>query len=1091
MSNQPEESSEAFQESKDLSKNPFVALFPSLQHAKEYIKSTKAGIYISQKETQTNKPEDEQQSLLVNHETSSEWQDKTQIINDFLQKGFLFTVLSDKHKISSKNYARPSMVQLRDLCKEIKEKNGEFVLNSENINQALMERLSSSHLPVISQKKKQSHAEATSPADEPLLIKYLANSFWRLTDELLLLKRKLKDLCVVEELEKLKKECDSLIFSYTGSMLLSPDVFPTKLPHKQFIELLLKQSDCRYFEEYLDGVTDQNDSPDDLIEMFSPAMDVLMDHVKSISLMDPNIFTVLDFLVYFSKKPKLAKVLLSSEAWFPPSRASISSTAGLDYERLTVAGPVIGATTLSYDMNQPSEYFLEPSRQNSADLQIVTNNCRGQIDVICTKTHQMFRNLLENKELHHQVLYWIGSCLHHNRKRAQLSMHTDYGSMLTQARDGFFLNLTSVMLKLCEPFLSLSDRPHKIMKVNSSYCAISSTLQDIEQPSARIHLVQDLEESKIAQRTEEMDVIDVESVQFKFVTECFFLTHACLKIGYLKAFNSYQSLMKRLQKMNDLYRDVRGNGMSTPELDRIKIEFEADIRRQLSFKAHLLNPTLAESVVKFCAATSYWLVQQYLAGKDFNDGKHRDLDLENCKDEVSPAMTIVPEYIAENVADCVIFMSHFGGEILEKSEDILDHIMVFFSIFLRSPNRLHNPHLRAKLAEALAALLPRHQQDEFGVASMRLGGRIFETSEIIPKVLPKSLLQLFVDIEFTGHSMEFEQKFGYRHHMYAVLEYIWKIPSYNKEFWALFQEGVSYYFEKSEFSTFPRFINLLMNDSTFLLDEALQHLNKIREIEKEKDSENWLKLSPEVRQEKERSLFELGEMSRGYNIMANETIHVLSYITKDITRPFASPCMVEQTAGFLNCFLLQLVGPKRKHLKVKDFDKFHFKPGELVKSITEILLNLGTEKDFCKALVSDKRSYSSDLYKQAVGVLRQLSVSEGFIGRLQDFSKKLEEYFVEVMEQECNAPEPPEEFVDPILGTLMSEPVLLPSSKKILDKSTIARHLLSDPKDPFNRSPLTLDMVIPQPELHDRILKWMEENGVKMTDRYTSKDCSG
>ena len=27
-----------------------------------------------------------------------------------------------------------------------------------------------------------------------------------------------------------------------SSMLLSPDVFPTKLPHKQFIELLLKQS---------------------------------------------------------------------------------------------------------------------------------------------------------------------------------------------------------------------------------------------------------------------------------------------------------------------------------------------------------------------------------------------------------------------------------------------------------------------------------------------------------------------------------------------------------------------------------------------------------------------------------------------------------------------------------------------------------------------------------------------------------------------------------------------------------------------------------------------------------------------------------
>ena len=83
-------------------------------------------------------------------------------------------------------------MQLRDLRKEIKEKNGEFVLNSENINQALMERLLSSNLPLISHKKEKSHAEATSPADEPLLIKYLANSFWRLTDELLMLKRKLK-----------------------------------------------------------------------------------------------------------------------------------------------------------------------------------------------------------------------------------------------------------------------------------------------------------------------------------------------------------------------------------------------------------------------------------------------------------------------------------------------------------------------------------------------------------------------------------------------------------------------------------------------------------------------------------------------------------------------------------------------------------------------------------------------------------------------------------------------------------------------------------------------------------------------------------
>ena len=35
-----------------------------------------------------------------------------------------------------------------------------------------------------------------------------------------------------------------------------------------------------------------------------------------------------------------------------------------------------------------------------------------------------------------------------------------------------------------------------------------------------------------------------------------------------------------------------------------------------------------------------------------------------------------------------------------------------------------------------------------------------------------------------------------------------------------------------------------------------------------------------------------------------------------IFRPFASPCMADGMAAFLNYFLLHLVGPKRRDLKV-------------------------------------------------------------------------------------------------------------------------------------------------------------------------------
>ena len=43
----------------------------------------------------------------------------------------------------------------------------------------------------------------------------------------------------------------------------------------------------------------------------------------------------------------------------------------------------------------------------------------------------------------------------------------------------------------------------------------------------------------------------------------------------------------------------------------------------------------------------------------------------------------------------------------------------------------------------------------------------------------------------------------------------------------------------------------------------------------------------------------------------------------------------------------------------------------------------------------------------------------------------------------------------------MRDPVILPTSRAILDRSTIKSHLLSDAKDPFNRVPLTIEEVIP------------------------------
>ena len=65
----------------------------------------------------------------------------------------------------------------------------------------------------------------------------------------------------------------------------------------------------------------------------------------------------------------------------------------------------------------------------------------------------------------------------------------------------------------------------------------------------------------------------------------------------------------------------------------------------------------------------------------------------------------------------------------------------------------------------------------------------------------------------------------------------------------------------------------------------------------------------------------------------------------------------------------------------------------------------------------------------------------------------------------------PEHYLDPVLYTIMKDPVKLPSGN-IMDRSSITQHLLNDPKDPFNRQPLTVDQLVPVDDLRAEIEAW-------------------
>ncbi|KAI1295764.1 Ubiquitin conjugation factor E4 A [Halotydeus destructor] len=218
----------------------------------------------------------------------------------------------------------------------------------------------------------------------------------------------------------------------------------------------------------------------------------------------------------------------------------------------------------------------------------------------------------------------------------------------------------------------------------------------------------------------------------------------------------------------------------------------------------------------------------------------------------------------------------------------------------------------------------------------------------------------------------------------------------------------------------------------------------------------------------------MGRLARFHNVIGKDTIDTLAWITADIKTIFCNHNMVDRVAGMLNYFLKYLVGPKKTDYKVKQMEDFEFKPADIVHDICLIYTHLSVklnpkDKEFCIAVANDGRSYSEELLPAASHVLIKTGKStDGLAEKVVKLSAKVQRLSKENEDLEVNVDDVPDDYLDPIMSTLMTDPVKLPSGY-IVDRSTIARHLLSDQTDPFTRAPLTMENVVPDTELKQKI----------------------
>lgn len=123
---------------------------------------------------------------------------------------------------------------------------------------------------------------------------------------------------------------------------------------------------------------------------------------------------------------------------------------------------------------------------------------------------------------------------------------------------------------------------------------------------------------------------------------------------------------------------------------------------------------------------------------------------------------------------------------------------------------------------------------------------------------------------------------------------------------------------------------------------------------------------------------------------------------------------------------------------MKDFGDYEFEPAELVACICRIYVHLGPDDNFCLAVSADGRSYSPQLFQLAEDVLSRTGRG-ALIGDLRSVAERVARLAsVRQSEEEALPPEEevPDEFLDPIMSTIMLQPVILPSSRVTVDRSS-------------------------------------------------------
>nr|XP_057939431.1 ubiquitin conjugation factor E4 B isoform X2 [Doryrhamphus excisus] len=855
--------------------------------------------------------------------------------------------------------------------------------------------------------------------------------------------RKAPKMCnqpnVSQLLSNIRSQCISHVALVLQGSLTQPR---SPLQHSLLVPYMLCRNLPYGFIQELVRITHQEEEV--FRQIFIPILHGLALAVKECSFDSDNFKYPLMALaelceIKFGKTHPMCSLVTSLPLWCPKP---LSPGCGREIQRLSYLGAFFSLSVFAEDDTKVGDkYFsgpaitMENTRVVSQSLQHYLESARGDL-------FKVLHNILLNGETRDLALSFMAALVNYNVKKAQ--MQTDDKLVST---DGFMLNFLWVLqqlsmkikLETVDPFYIFHPRCRLV--VSTEETRLKATMEELKSWLSELHE----DATKFSEP--------------KFPTECFFLTLHTHHLSILPGCRRYIRRLRAIRELNRTVEELKNSENQWKDsplasrhremLKRCKTQLKKLVRAKACADVGLLDENLLRRSLQFYSTVIQLILRTV-------DPAYPSITLP-LNSEIPKSFAALPEFYIEDVAEFLLFVVQYAPQVLY--EPCVQDIVTFLVVFICSQNYIRNPYLIAKLVEVLFVTNPAVQPRTQRFSEM------MENHPLSIKQLVPALMKFYTDVEHTGATSEFYDKFTIRYHISTIFKSLWQNIAHHGTFMEEFNSG----------KQFVRYINMLINDTTFLLDESLESLKRIHEIQEEmKNKEQWDQLPREQQQSRQSQLTQDERVSRSYLALATETVEMFHILTKQVQKPFLRPELGPRLAAMLNFNLQQLCGPKCRDLKVENPEKYGFEPKKLLDQLTDIYLQLDCAR-FAKAIADDQRSYSRELFEEVISKMRKAGIKSSIaIEKFKLLSEKVEEIVAKNCQSEMDYSDAPDEFKDPLMDTLMTDPVMLPSGN-IMDRSIILRHLLNSPTDPFNRQPLTECMLESVPELKERIHMWMRE----------------